>query len=73
MFSVGGLEILIKVVAQAISTYAMSVFKIPITLCNDLQSLIACFWWAGGCDDRKIHWIRWEKLTMAKFDGGMGF
>ena len=73
LFSVGGREILIKAVAQATSTYAMSVFKIPTTLCDNLQSLIARFWWNGGSDDRKIHWIRWEKLTKAKLKGGMGF
>ena len=73
MFSVGGREILIKAVAQATSTYAMSVFKIPITLCNNLQSLIARFLWNRGSDDRKIHWIRWEKLTRAKLKGGIGF
>jgi len=24
-------------------------------------------------DNHKIHWIRWEKLTRSKRDGGMGF
>ena len=69
----GGREILIKAVAQATSTYAMSVFMIPVTLCKTLHSLTARFWWSGSANDRKIHWLRWDKLTKAKFEGGMGF
>ena len=45
VFSIEGREILIKVVAQATFTYAMSVFQIPSTLCDELQyplSLVFC-------------------------------
>lgn len=43
MFSIGGREILIKTIAQATSTYAMSVFQLPCMLCDDLQSPISDF------------------------------
>jgi hypothetical protein len=33
-------EVLIKAVAQAIPTYVMSVFKVPVTLCDELTQLI---------------------------------
>ena len=36
-FSCGGKEVLIKAAAQAIPAYAMSVFKIPMGVCNDIQ------------------------------------
>ena len=39
-----GKEILIKVVAQAIPTYAMSCFKIPDKLCDEMTSLMRNFW-----------------------------
>lgn len=42
-FSSGGKEILIKVVAQAIPSYAMSVFKLPLGLCDDIQKAMAKF------------------------------
>lgn len=36
-------EVLIKAVAQANPTDAMSVFRLPSTLCEDIRSLIARF------------------------------
>lgn len=48
LFSVGGREILIKAVAQATSTYAMSVFKLPSTLYEELQALVSRFCWGGN-------------------------
>lgn len=44
LFSSGGKEVLIKVVAQAVPTFAMSVFKLPMDLCNDTQKVVAGFW-----------------------------
>ena len=44
MFSQEGKEVLIKAIALAISSYTMSVFRIPSMLCDDLQKLIARFW-----------------------------
>ena len=41
-----GKEILIKVVAQSIPTYTMSVLQIPLKLCTELEALCARFWWA---------------------------
>jgi len=32
------------------------------------------FWWGHGRDiNRGIHWLSWEKLSMQKVHGGMGF
>ena len=44
MLSQVGNEILIKVVAQAIQAYTMSVFKLPNTLCNEMTSMVRKFW-----------------------------
>ncbi|KAL5549925.1 hypothetical protein UlMin_000101 [Ulmus minor] len=72
-FSAGGKEILIKAVAQAIPTYLMSIFKIPSTLCRELGSIVARFWWGSTPTNRKINWVSWEKMCLPKHKGGMGF
>ena len=43
LFFIGVKEVLIKAVAQAIPTYAMSIFKVPLGLCDDLQKLLTRF------------------------------
>ena len=44
LLSIGGREILIKVMAQAVPTYTMSYFQLPKTLCQDLESMMRSFW-----------------------------
>ncbi|KAK4399546.1 putative mitochondrial protein [Sesamum angolense] len=70
--SQAGKEILIKAVAQAIPTYAMGCFRLPISLIKELQSMVANFWWHNG-ETRKTHWISWRKLCKSKVQGGLGF
>ena len=64
---------LIKVVAQTIPTYTMSYFKIPLSLCRELEQLMCKFWWGSQENQRKIHWIDWEKMCWPKEAGGIGF
>jgi hypothetical protein len=71
--SMGAKEVLIKSVAQAISTYVIGVFKLPANLCDDLRRMIQYFWWGEDGEQRKIHWLAWEKLLMPKCYGGLGF
>lgn len=40
-----GWEILIKTVTQAIATYSMSLFKLPRTICDNINFLLAKYWW----------------------------
>ena len=70
--SKAGREVLIKTVAQAIPTYAMSLFKLPKSMCDSINSLLAKYWWGQNKEERKIHWINWKKLCTSKKEGGMG-
>ena len=45
LLSNAGCEILIKAVAQATTTYTMSCFKLPDSLCHELNSMVCQFWW----------------------------
>ena len=38
-------EILIKSLARAISTYVMRVFKLPYSVCDDLNIMMHQYWW----------------------------
>lgn len=44
LLSQAGREVLIKSVIQSIPTYVMSCFKLPITFCHEIESLIRKFW-----------------------------
>ena len=73
LLSQAGREILLKAVVQAIPTFAMSCFKLPISLCNDIEALIRKFWWGHRGNQRKIHWTSWNSLCKPKCMGGLGF
>ena len=66
-------EVLLKAVIQAIPTYTIGCFKLLVSLCNEIESLIKKFWWGQRADRRKIHWVKWEEMTKSKTIGGMGF
>ena len=72
-FSKAGREVLIKIVAQVILTYSMSLFKIPKTVCDGINLVLAKYWWGQMRNEKKIHWISWDKLCSPKNKGGLGF
>lgn len=51
----------------------MGVFQLPVKLCEELQSICAWFWWGQIGNERKIHWLSWDKLTRPKSERRMGF
>ena len=73
MLSQVGKEILIKVVAQAIHTYTISVFKLLDTLCDELTSMVRTFWWGQSNGKNRMAWLSWDKICAPKKDGGLDF
>jgi hypothetical protein len=72
--SKAGREVMIKSVLQAIPSYVMSIFQLPTTLINTIEKMMNSFWWGHGrTNQRGINWLRWEKLSMHKVNGGLGF
>jgi hypothetical protein len=73
LLSKAGKDVLIKAIAQAIPTYAMSCFDLIKTLCDDIGTMISRFWWAQQENENKLHWLSWELMCSRKEKGGMGF
>ncbi|GLT56437.1 hypothetical protein SLA2020_294760 [Shorea laevis] len=68
-----GREVLIKSILQSLPTYIMGLFCLPLTLCAELEKIMNKYWWGGGGDIHKIHWMEWKKLALPKKYGGLGF
>ncbi|XP_019184658.1 PREDICTED: uncharacterized protein LOC109179616 [Ipomoea nil] len=51
-----GKEVLLKSVAQAMPTYTMSIYLLPITLCASLERLMNRYWWGNGGNAAKQGW-----------------
>jgi hypothetical protein len=64
---------LIKAIAQAIPVYVMSVFKLPMGLCDELMKMIRRYWWGAENGRRKTHWVAWDIMLRPKDSGGVGF
>ena len=73
LLSKPGKEVLIKVVAQAIPTYMMSIFRIPDGLIDEIHSIIARFWWGSNDTRQTMHWQSWDAMCEPIAMGGMGF
>ena len=73
LLSIGGREVLVKAVAQAVPTYTMSCFQLPKSLCDDLERMMKNFWWGQRNQESKIAWVSWKKMCKSKLYGGMGF
>lgn len=40
---------------------------------QEVESIMAKFWWGIKEGEIKIHWMRWERLVKFKQAGGLGF
>ena len=73
VLSIGGKEVFIKAVLQAILAYAMSCFLLPLSLCNEINSILSNYWWKQTNASKGIHWFSWKKICSTKNKEGMGF
>lgn len=72
-FSSGGKEILIKSVAQAILSYALSVYRLSKGFCDDVARIFTRFLWGSTDDQKKVRWMSWDRLCHPKELGGLNF
>lgn len=72
--SKAGKVVLLRNVAQAVPTYAMSCFLLPKSLCKELEIMMNKFWWGSKEGSRKgIKWLSWSNMSMCKSMGGLAF
>jgi hypothetical protein len=68
-----GKETFIKAVIQAIPSFIMSCFQLPVTTCEVMRKSIANHWWGMENGKKKMHWRSWQWVSTPKSLGGMGF
>lgn len=67
-------EILIKMVAQNLPSYAMNVFLLPVELIREIEKCMANFFWNSSQEKKsKINWMSWDRMARHKHSGGLGF
>jgi hypothetical protein len=66
LLSKAGKEILVKVIARAIPTYAMSCFDLTKSLCDDITSMIYRYWWSSQEKENKVLWLASLGYTLPK-------
>nr|GEV02404.1 RNA-directed DNA polymerase, eukaryota, reverse transcriptase zinc-binding domain protein [Tanacetum cinerariifolium] len=72
MFSIGGRATLTSSVLGSLGTYYFSLFPVPVTICNSLESIRARFFWGSETSRKKIPWISWNSVIASKHFGGLG-
>ncbi|GJS59196.1 RNA-directed DNA polymerase, eukaryota [Tanacetum coccineum] len=70
--SVGGRLTLLKSVLGSTPIYNMSIYKVPKSVLQTMESIRRNFFNGVQCDERKIVWIQWAKVLASKKYGGLG-
>uniref|UniRef100_A0A803P2H6 Reverse transcriptase n=1 Tax=Cannabis sativa TaxID=3483 RepID=A0A803P2H6_CANSA len=75
--SQAGRTTLIKSVLQSIPCYTTAATRLPVSLCKELDSIVARFWWKGCNSDlgpcRYLALKSWSHLCQPLRNGGLGF
>jgi hypothetical protein len=51
----------------------MSLFKLPKSLCQGINTLLSKFWWGHKKNGSKIAWLKCSKMGLAKQNEGSGY
>ena len=67
-----GKMVLIKSVAIPIAKYYMQFHALPIKVCEAIDKLIRDFLWGSIAENRRMHMVNWNTITLPKDKGGLG-
>nr|XP_043619754.1 uncharacterized protein LOC122591558 [Erigeron canadensis] len=70
--SMGGRVTLMKVVLESLPTYYFSLFAVPSTVIDGIESIIRRFLSSGSIESRKINWVSWDTVASPMKVGGLG-
>ncbi|GKF30720.1 hypothetical protein Tco_0100518 [Tanacetum coccineum] len=70
--SIGGRLTLLKSVLGSAPIYSMSLYKVPKSVLNSMESIRRNFFNGIQGDEKKITWVKWSKVLAAKKHGGLG-
>lgn len=68
-----GKQVMLKSVFSAMPCLVMSCFKLPLSLCKQIQSILTRFWWDANPEKKKMCWVAWDTMALPKYAGGLGF
>nr|GEV00798.1 RNA-directed DNA polymerase, eukaryota [Tanacetum cinerariifolium] len=73
---VGGLMSRIQfwndIIASAMPIYQMSIFKVPMKVLQNMESIRSRFFNGADINSKKPSWVRWENVMDSKDTGGLG-
>ncbi|GJS71221.1 RNA-directed DNA polymerase, eukaryota, reverse transcriptase zinc-binding domain protein [Tanacetum coccineum] len=70
--SIGGRLTLIKAVLGTIPIFNFSIFKVPRCVLRELEGIRRQFFNGHEPNSKKVNWVSWEKVLLAKERGGLG-
>ncbi|GJW36548.1 RNA-directed DNA polymerase, eukaryota [Tanacetum coccineum] len=70
--SIGGRLTLLKSVLGSSPIYTMSLYKVPKSVLNEMESIRRRFFYGSHGAVNKITWVKWSKVLAAKKYGGLG-
>ncbi|CAJ2642321.1 unnamed protein product [Trifolium pratense] len=50
-----------------------NIYLLPDSIIKDIERMMNSFWWGGGANNKGIRWLAWDRMTLPKSQGGMGF
>ncbi|KAL9683503.1 hypothetical protein QQ045_015325 [Rhodiola kirilowii] len=70
--SMAGRVVLIKAALCNLPLYYASMYKMPISVAQEMEKIQRNFLWGSTESRRKIHYVNWSKVTRPKKFGGLG-
>ncbi|GKU96320.1 hypothetical protein SLEP1_g9570 [Rubroshorea leprosula] len=69
---IGGRITLLTSVLSALPRFYFSIFKVPKGILKELIRIQKNFLWGTSDESKKIAWVNWERVCLAKNKGGLG-